>query len=230
MSRLARAGAVLTAVVIAGAGAVTQAGGAPAARSAAGADPATGTRGSLAAARCNGERWNVRNLLDRAAADVSLRPRATTVPALLALRPTRRVTASTPRLRQVEYRTYRLRVPLVAGRRLPNRDIVLVLGVPPATIHVVFPDTHACENIVEGDQGQEIHVASDEVENLCGVMPIGRWQRLRGRADVTGVGFFAVRHPQALAGAAPSGLELHPALGFASSNCRGVAGGFPAAG
>jgi len=195
MSRLARAGAVLTAVVIAGAGAVTQAGGAPAARSAAGADPATGTRGSLAAARCNGERWNVRNLLDRAAADVSLRPRASTVPALLALRPPRRVTASTPRLRQVEYRTYRLRVPLVAGRRLPNRDIVLVLGVPPATIHVVFPDTHACENIVEGDQGQEIHVASDEVENLCGVMPIGRWQRLRGRADVTGVGFFAVRHP-----------------------------------
>jgi hypothetical protein len=66
------------------------------------------------------------------------------------------------------------------------------------------------------------------VENLCGVMPVGRWRRLRGAADVTGPGFFAVLHPRMLPGAAPNGLTLRPALGFTSSNCRAAAGAFPA--
>ena len=41
---------------------------------------------------------------------------------------------------------------------------------------------------------------------------------LTGTATVTGVGFFDVLHGQA--GVAPNGIELHPALTFASANCR----------
>lgn len=189
-----------------------------------------GAPSASASAACAGNRYAVRNLLDAAAEDVSLRPQATTVARLRALRAPRRVTNATPRLRPVEYRTYRLRAPLVAGRRLPGGDILLVLGTERAPIHVAFPDTHSCEDIVTGILGQDIHVASDQVENLCGVMPTDRWRRLRGRADLTGVGFFAVPRADVQPGAAPTGIELHPALSFTTSSCRGAPGAFPAGG
>jgi hypothetical protein len=192
-------------------------------------DAAAPSSSAPSAARCAGHRYKVRNLLDPAAADVSLRPRRATVRGLRGLEAPRRVTGSTPRLRPVEYRTYRVRAPLVAGRRLPTGDIVLVVGRPPATMHVVFPDTHVCEDIVSGIMGQEIHVASDEVENLCGVMPTKRWRRLGGRAEIVGVGFLAAPGAPGLVGAAPNRLEIHPAVSFAAtSRCRGVAGTFPA--
>jgi hypothetical protein len=43
-------------------------------------------------------------------------------------------------------------------------------------------------------------------------------RKLSGTATITGVGFFDKTHGQT--GGADSGIELHPVIGFVSTNCR----------
>ena len=181
------------------------------------------------ATRCAGERWAVRNLLDADAARVDYRSIATSVPRLRSRRPPRLVSPATPRLRPAEFTTYALRVRLIAARRFANGDTAVVVGAPPKTLVVVFPDTHRCADVVEGPKGQDIHVAGDEFEGYCGVAPRNRWQRLSGRAALSGVGFFSVLHPKPLPGSAPRGIELHPALSFSAPSCARVRGRWPEA-
>jgi hypothetical protein len=177
--------------------------------------------------RCTGDRWAVRNLLDADAANVDYRPVTTSIPRLRSVRPTRVVRPTTPRLRPVEFKTYLLHVPLIAARRFASGDTALIVGAPPKTLVVVFPDTHRCADVVEGPKGQDIHVAGDEFEGYCGVAPRNRWQRLSGRAALSGAGFFSVPHPQPLPGSAPKGIELHPALSFSARSCARVRGRWP---
>jgi hypothetical protein len=179
------------------------------------------------ATRCAGERWAVRNLLDADAANVDYRPTATSVPRLRSRRPPRLVTSTTPRLRPVEFTTYALHVPLIAAQRSANGDTAVVVGAPPKTLVVVFPDTHRCADVVEGPKGQDIHTAGDEFEGYCGVAPRNRWQRLSGRAALSGVGFFSAPHAKPLPGSAPKGIELHPALSFSARSCVHVRGHWP---
>jgi hypothetical protein len=182
---------------------------------------------AAATTRCAGERWAVRNLLDADAARVDYRPTARSVPRLRSLRPPRRVTSTTPRLRPVEFTTYALHVRLIAARRFANGDTAVVVGAPPKTLVVGFPDTHRCAAVVEGPKGQDIHTAGDELEGYCGVMPRNRWQRLSGRATLSGVGFFSVPHANPLPGSAPRGIELHPALSFSAPSCTRTRGRWP---
>jgi hypothetical protein len=177
--------------------------------------------------RCTGDRWAVRNLLDADAANVDYRPTATSVPRLRSRRPPRLVTSTTPRLRPVEFTTYALHVQLIAAQRYANGDTAVVVGTPSKTLVIVFPDTHRCADVVAGPKGQDIHTAGDEFEGYCGVAPRNRWQRLSGRAALSGVGFFSVLHPKPLPGSAPKGIELHPALSFSARSCVRVRGRWP---
>ena len=178
-------------------------------------------------ARCAGERWAVRNLLDADAANVDYQPTGSSVPQLRSLRPPTVLTPATPRLQPVEFETFALHVQLVAARRFANGDSALVVGTPPKTLVVVFPDTHLCADVVEGPKGQDIHVAGDLFSGYCGLAPTTRWQRLSGRAAISGVGFFTVRHTKPLPGSAPGGFQLHPALWFSAPACARVGGRWP---
>jgi len=86
---------------------------------------------------------------------------------------------------------------------------------------VAFPDTHVCMEVSAGSKGGDIHSATDSLIADCGpAFPSDHWQKLAGTATITGVGFFDVRHAQAIDdGQAPNGFRLHPALSFRSSNC-----------
>jgi hypothetical protein len=51
----------------------------------------------------------------------------------------------------------------------------------------------------------------------CGIPHSSSFTHLRGKATITGVGFFDLRHGQA--GQAPNGIELHPVLKFTDASC-----------
>jgi hypothetical protein len=55
------------------------------------------------------------------------------------------------------------------------------------------------------------------VAQSCGTPRTSSFTSLSGTAVVNGVGFFDFKHGQR--GVAPNAIELHPALGFSSSNC-----------
>lgn len=174
---------------------------------------------------CGHERWQVKTLLDPAAPRINYAPRPTTVNRLLALPRPHSVGPQTPRLAPVEFRTYSLHTPVVAAKRVQSFDTLLVIGRPGHTMLVVFPDTHTCLDQTVGPKGGEIHDATDSFNADCGpAIPYDHWQRLSGTADITGVSFFDVRHATSTFGAAPNGIQLHPALGFYASNCRQVVG------
>jgi hypothetical protein len=174
---------------------------------------------------CGHERWNVKTLLDPAAPRINYTPRPTTVNRLLALPRPRSVGSQTPRLAPVEFRTYSLHTPVVAARRIQSFDTLLVIGRPGHMMLVVFQDTHTCLDQTVGPKGGEIHDATDQFNADCGpAIPYDHWQRLSGAADITGVSFFDVRHATPIVGAAPNGIQLHPALNFSAPKCRQVDG------
>ena len=47
---------------------------------------------------------------------------------------------------------------------------------------------------------------------VCGQRSSSRFTKLGGKANITGVGFFDIRHGQT--GIAPNAIELHPVLKF----------------
>ncbi len=51
----------------------------------------------------------------------------------------------------------------------------------------------------------------------CGQPSSSRFTKLKGRATVTGVGFFDIPHGQT--GIAPNAIELHPVLKFTAATC-----------
>ena len=62
--------------------------------------------------------------------------------------------------------------------------------------------------------------ARADLASACGGEAGSSPVTLTGTATITGVGFFDVIHGQT--GVAPNGIELHPALTFASTNCKRV--------
>jgi hypothetical protein len=177
---------------------------------------------------CGHVRWPVKNMLDPGAGLVSLDALPTDIAHLESLARPAGVGATTPRLRPFEFRSYSITAPLIAARRLPSHDTVAVVGRPPDTMLVVFPDTHLCSDVGLGRHGGDIHSAGDGFNADCGPsIPSDHWQRLSGNADIAGVAFFDVRHANAIAGAAPNGLELHPVFSFWAPQCRHVPGRWP---
>ncbi len=52
----------------------------------------------------------------------------------------------------------------------------------------------------------------------CGYPSSSSFTRLRGKATITGVGFFDFDYGQT--GIAPNAIELHPVIGFTKATCR----------
>ena len=173
------------------------------------------------ASSCGSERWTVRNLFDPTALQVDLHAAPADIHYLRSVPRPARVGPATPRLRPLEFRSFAIKAPLLAARRLPSHDTVAVVGKPPDTMLVVFPDTHLCEDVGLGPHGGDIHSAGDGFNADCGPsIPSDHWQRLTGDAEIAGVAYFAVRHSSSTPGAAPTGLELHPVMSFWAPGCR----------
>jgi hypothetical protein len=166
--------------------------------------------------RCVGGRVAVKTLAD--GDDVEFTP----VPAQIGkLRHLRRPGRLRPGRRSipVEATTFQINARLLAMRRRSNDSIDLFVSAPTRpslTMIVGFEGSRICgHRAVTREEGSR-KVARQTLIAACGE-PGRRRLPLAGTAEISGVGFFGDKGGQ---GAAPNGIELHPAIHFKSSDCR----------
>ena len=157
---------------------------------------------------CGVEAWAVKTLSDSAALEVDLRPRATTVAALTALRPPGNIGTRMP---GAEMRTWRLHVRLVSQKLEGDSDVHLILADPQTgrTMIAELPSPN-CVGAAAGVRGQ-MAAARAALARACG-SPTTSFTRLSGTATIDGVAFFDFPHGQR--GASANHIELHPVLRF----------------
>jgi hypothetical protein len=166
---------------------------------------------------CGVERWPVKILGDPMASQVKLTPHPSSVRGLRRLR----VPPSLPqraRNRPVETSTYRVHARLVESRFEDDSDFHLVIADPRTggTMIVEFPAVY-CTLTAKPALRRRMQSARSAFVRACGAPSRSGFDRLRGTATVTGVGFFDFWHGQS--GVAPNAIELHPVLWF-SGTCR----------
>jgi hypothetical protein len=116
---------------------------------------------------------------------------------------------NTKRIEGVETTNYRVGARLVEMKLEDDRDIHLVVSVPSApskTMIVEFPDK-SCNGASSSPKKAKMRSARSALIAACGQPSSSRFTDLKGRATVTGVGFFDIPHGQT--GVAPNAIELH---------------------
>ena len=96
---------------------------------------------------------------------------------------------------------------------------ILIGAVPSAparTMIVEFPDT-SCNGASSSPKKGKMASARFAIIAACGQPSSSHFTNLGGRANITGVEFFDIRHRQI--GVAPNAMELHPVLKFLASSC-----------
>ena len=166
-------------------------------------------------------RQSIRTLNDLSAKRVRRKVTAASVSRLASLSRPLRVHAATPRLKGPERRIYRIRVKLVAMRlgagRSSTGEIELVVSDPRTGQRMVvgFADP-ACASRNAAGATTAARSARERLLAACGEPPDTHYARLRGSAQVAGVGFFG---SPAGPFATRNGLQLRPALEFLSNGC-----------
>jgi hypothetical protein len=157
---------------------------------------------------CGVEAWAVKTLSDSAAQQVDLRPRATTVGALTALRPPGDIGTRMP---GAEMRTWRIRVRLLWQKLEDDSDVHLVVADAKTgrTMIAELPSPD-CVGAAAGVAAQ-MSAARSALAAACG-QPTTSFTRLSGTATIDGVAFFDFTHGQR--GAATNEVELHPVVRF----------------
>jgi hypothetical protein len=121
-----------------------------------------------------------------------------------------------PRVMGVETTTYKVRGQLV-GMSQQHGSIRLVISDAKRRnirIAAVFPRS-SC-NQSSAKQGA-IERARRSLVRHCG-KPSSRFRRLKGKATITGVGFFGANRRRSAG--ARNGIELHPVISFHVRTCR----------
>jgi hypothetical protein len=169
-------------------------------------------RSATAAVSCGVERWAVKTLSDRGASKVDFHARRRSVRFLRRLdRPT--VGSDDPRIRPVEFRTYRIKVSLKEAVKEDDRDIHVVVTEPRhPRVHMIveLPDVH-CKGAARSIKKAAMRRARRRFVVACGKVT-SSFEALNGRAVIRGVGFWDIPHGQT--GAAPNYIELHPLIRF----------------
>ena len=101
---------------------------------------------------------------------------------------------NTKRIEGVETTNYRVAARLVEMKLEDDRDIHLVVSVPSApekTMIVEFPDT-TCNGASSSPKKAKMASARSAIIAACGQPSSSRFTDLKGRATVTGVGFFDI--------------------------------------
>jgi hypothetical protein len=160
----------------------------------------------------------VKTLTDSTAGQVDMRIRPVTITFLRSLKPPVRLPAST-RIRPVETTRWQVRARLVAFKIEPDSDVHLVVADPASggTMIVEFPAAGCVGAKASVRARQLMNNARAALIRACGTPNSERFTLLSGTAVINGVGFFDFKHGQR--GVAPNAIELHPVLGFSSSNC-----------
>jgi hypothetical protein len=169
-------------------------------------------------AGCGGARWAVKTLADPAGRALSLKPKPTTIRKLRRAHAPRRL--GPRRTRGIERTTFRVTGRLVEMKLEDDLDINLVIADPRtgATMIAAFPSA-SCTTGATRKARAKMSRARAALVAACGA-PTSSSRQLSGTGAITGVGFFDPVHGQA--GAAPNGIELHPALAFTASSCGSV--------
>ena len=170
------------------------------------------------ATTCGEERWAVKTLSDKRERLVRFKPKGTTVTRLRKKR-SPGVGPNTPRIKGVETTTWRIKVNLVEMKLEDDHDIHLVVsapGKPSKTMITEFPDT-TCNGAASSPKKAAMARSRAKLMVACGQPSSSHFTKLRGRATVTGVGFFDIPHGQT--GVAPNAIELHPVLRFSATAC-----------
>ncbi len=171
-------------------------------------------------------RWDVKTLTDVGAGQVNLIPVDTTVHDLVNLPWTKTVPTHLPRAGEatfapVELTTYRIQADLDGWKiAADDGDIHLVVRDPATkeSMIVEFPDPK-CTTKASTVHRDAMTTARHSIETNCpGDTLRTSFHKLTGEASITGVGFFDKKHNQT--GVARNGIELHPALSFASADCK----------
>lgn len=175
---------------------------------------ARGHAGPIAHAACGTERWSVKTLSDADARRVNLVPSTTTVAKLGRLP----APATLPDRRLPAELRYRIHARLVAYKLEDDGDVHLVVADPAsgATMIVEFPNSGCTHGAPSADRHQ-VAVAKRALIAACGPPTSSRFTTLHGTATISGVLFFDFKHGQR--GVAPNAVELHPVIGFVSSDC-----------
>jgi hypothetical protein len=162
-------------------------------------------------------RLQVKTLSDRDQTKVKPTPIATRIERLRAL-PRPYLVELRERTSPVETTTFAVRARLVAMKRGPKATIELVVAASAGeaeTMVVAFED-RPCGGWETSKTTRLMRQARSALIAACGA-PARRLTPLAGTAEMVGIGFFGGRRQP---GAAPNGIELHPALGFRRAACR----------
>jgi hypothetical protein len=179
-----------------------------------------------APAMCGTARWPVKTLSDAAAASIDTARTQATVLGLTTLPPPPHVGNARPRqtgYTGAEFKTYKLNVRLV-GWKLSDNDSDIHLEVrgifSPQTMVVEFPLAGCIAQSASVTSRRRMARAKTALLKACGKThaPSTSMRTLSGTATITGLGFFDKSHGQS--GGAANGIELHPVIGFSSTNCR----------
>jgi hypothetical protein len=172
--------------------------------------------------KCGSERWAVKTLTDAAAPKVRFGSvKATSVKRLRLLNAPTVLKATTARGSGTERNVYSVTALLLSMRKEDDSDIHLVVADPKlgGTMIVEFPSS-TCTTGGATAERRSMRNARADLTAACGGEPGTSPVTLTGKATITGVGYFDPIHGQT--GVAPNGIELHPVLAFASTNCKRV--------
>jgi hypothetical protein len=163
---------------------------------------------------CGVEARAVKTLSDSDAHLVDLRPRTTTVAALIAMRAPGNIGTRMP---GAMMRTWRIQVRLIWQKLEADSDVHLVVADPKTgrTMIAELPSA-GCVAAAVGPTAQ-MASARAALARACGA-PTTSFTRLSGTATIDGVAFFDFVHGQR--GASANQVELHPVLRFIPGPAR----------
>jgi hypothetical protein len=183
-----------------------------------GSGPSSGSDNEAGSGGCGVERWSVKTMTDATAGLVDMHIQPTTIAFLRGLKPPAHLPATT-RIRPVETTRWQVRARLVAFKIESDSDVHLVVADPDSggAMIVEFPAANCVGAKAPVKARQLMKNARAALIRACGNPTTQRFTLLSGSAVINGVGFFDFKHGQR--GVAPNAIELHPVLGFTSSNC-----------
>ncbi len=177
---------------------------------------------------CYGKwRWNIKTLADKP--KLTIRHAEVQVSQLWGLESGETLNKTTPRIAGLETTIYTVTGKLTYARRVDDQpdaegkgggdlDYHLVIADPKdtsKTMIVEFPDPN-CTTGATSYRRKQMAAARTAFELGCHGAPRSSFGNLTGTATITGVGFYDEPHAN---GRSLHGVELHPVLGFKTSNC-----------
>ncbi|MDP9329838.1 MAG: hypothetical protein M3P11_04250 [Actinomycetota bacterium] len=167
------------------------------------------------ATSCGVWRWPVKTLSDKARTKVDFTPKSVRIDRLRNLTAPTSLSTSTPRIKGVEFKTYRLKVQVREAKIEDDSDIHLVIASRTARRHTMIVEFPHPSCVDKPFKRHAMRAARSSMLNNCGSLSTSSFTKLKGNVTIIGVGFWDEKHGQT--GVAPNGIELHPVLRFAGT-------------